>query len=154
LICLTVGECRVTHVLLLRVGLGQPSAQGQHRAEGADLRAALQGLGAEFQRQPVQDGGQAVEIDFEAIDLGVASWGLEQHPEAPGGLDRVGVQRGIQPADRQRRPFQRRYDRSGDETVNQGRSRRVWGFGVPLWERSFFRCQGTSRHAAGHPNEK
>jgi hypothetical protein len=98
-------------VLLLRVRLGQPGAQDQHRAEGADVRAALQGLGAQFQRQAVQVGGQPVEVDLDAVSFGVAPRGVEQHPEAPGRLDRVGVEGGIQPADRQCRPFQRRCDR-------------------------------------------
>ena len=88
--------------------------------QAGDLPAAVDrrrgGVGPE--RQAVQVGGQAVEIDLVAVRFGMAPRGVESAPQAPGPPHRIAGQGGIQASDGDGAGFECPGDRARDEQFN------------------------------------
>ena len=78
-----------------------PGAQLDRIVQAGDLAAALgRGGGvAEPERQSVEVGGEAEQIDLAAVGLGVAAGGVEFAPEGPGPPERIAGQGGVEATD-------------------------------------------------------
>ena len=97
-----------------------PGAQLDRVVQTGDLAATLgRGGGvAEPERQSMEVGGEAEQLDPAAVGLGVAAGGVEFAPEGPGPPERIAGQGGVEAADRDRRRLQRRDDPAGYQQVS------------------------------------
>ena len=102
-----------------------PGAQLDRMVQAGDLATALgRGGGvAEPERQAVEVGGEAEQIDLPAVGPGVAAGGVELAPEGPGPPERIAGQGGVEATNGDRRRLQRRDDPAGDEQVSDPSSR-------------------------------
>jgi hypothetical protein len=83
--------------------------------QAGDLATALgrrSGV-AEPERQAVEVGGEAEQVDPAAVGLGVAAGGVKLAPEGPGAPERIADQGGIEAADGDGSILQRRDDPAG-----------------------------------------
>ena len=94
-------EGDVAQALLFGIGGRHPGAQLDRVVQAGDLAAALgRGGGvAEPERQAVEVGGEAEQVDLAAVGLGVAAGGVEFAPEGPGPPERIAGQGGVEATD-------------------------------------------------------
>ena len=110
----------VAQALLFGIGRRHPGAQLDRVVQAGDLAAALgRGGGvAEPERQAVEVGSEAEQVDPAAVGLGVAAGRVEFAPEGPGAPERIAGQGGVELTDGDGRRLQRRDDPAGDEQVS------------------------------------
>ena len=110
----------VAQALLFGIGRRHPGAQLDRVVQAGDLAAALgRGGGvAEPERQAVEVGGEAEQIDPAAVGLGMAAGSVEFAPEGPGPPERIAGQSGVEATDGDSGLLQRRDDPAGDEQVS------------------------------------